>query len=43
MKKLAYQDINPKGFLDESIMDNYKAADFHRVYVGEIEKVYIEK
>ena len=43
MKKLAYQDINPKGFLDESIMDNYKAVDFHRVYVGEIEKVYIEK
>lgn len=43
MKKIAYQDIDPKGFLDESIMDAYKAADFHRVYVGEIEKVLIEE
>lgn len=42
MKKIAYQDIDPKGFLDESIMDAYKAGDFHRVYVGEIEKVFIE-
>lgn len=43
MKKLAYQDIDPKGFLDESIMSNYKAADFHRVYIGAIEKVLVEE
>lgn len=41
MKKIAYQDINPKGFLDPSITETYKANDFHRAYVGEIEKVYI--
>ena len=41
MKKIAYQDINPKGFLDPSITDTYKANDFHRAYVGEIKKVYI--
>ena len=42
MKKLAYQDMNPNGFIDESIMDNYKAGDFHRIYIGEIEKVIVE-
>lgn len=42
MKKLAYQDIDPKGFLDLSIMDNYKANDFHRMYIGQIEKVFVE-
>ncbi len=42
MKKLAYQDMTPEGFIDQSIMDNYKAGDFHRVYVGEIEKVIVE-
>lgn len=42
MKKLAYQDMSPEGFIDQSIMDNYKAGDFHRVYVGEIEKVIVE-
>lgn len=41
MKKIAYQDINPKGFLDPSITETYKTNDFHRAYVGEIEKVYI--
>lgn len=43
MKKIAYQDIDFKGFLDDSIMNNYKSSDFHRVYVGEIEKVYINE
>ena len=42
MEKLAYQDMTPEGFIDQSIMDNYKARDFHRVYVGEIEKVIVE-
>ena len=38
-KKIAYQDIDPEGFLDKSIFSNYDANDFHRVYVGEIVKV----
>lgn len=39
LKKLAYQDMKPDGFVDESIMNNYANNDFHRVYVGEIVKV----
>ncbi len=42
LKKLAYQDMKPDGFLDESIMKNYANNDFHRVYVGEIVKVVVE-
>lgn len=42
LKKLAYQDISPDGFLDETIMKNYANNDFHRVYVGEIVKVVVE-
>ncbi len=43
MKKLAYQDMKPDGFLDESIMKNYANSDFHRIYVGEIVKVLVEE
>ena len=43
LKKLAYQDMEPDGFVDESIMNNYASNDFHRVYVGEIVKVIIEE
>lgn len=39
LKKLAYQDMKPDGFIDETIMKNYANNDFHRVYVGEIVKV----
>ncbi len=39
-KKLAFQDIDPKGFLDDSIEGNYN-GDYHRVYIGEIVKTYI--
>lgn len=39
LKKLAYQDMKPDGFIDETIMNNYSNNDFHRVYVGEIVKV----
>lgn len=41
LKKLAYQDMKPDGFVDESIMNNYANNDFHRVYVGEIVKVVL--
>jgi len=40
LKKLAYQDIDPKGFIDESIESNYN-GDYHRVYIAEIVKTYI--
>ena len=43
LKKLAYQDMKPDGFIDESIMSNYASNDFHRVYIGEIVKVSIEE
>ena len=43
LKKLAYQDMKPDGFIDESIMANYANNDFHRVYVGEIVKVVVEE
>ena len=42
MKKIAYQDMKPDGFIDASIMNNYKENDFHRIYVGEILKVIVE-
>ncbi len=43
LKKLAYQDMKPDGFLDNSIMGNYANNDFHRVYIGEIVKVEVEE
>ena len=43
LKKLAYQDIKPDGFIDDTIMNNYASNDFHRVYVGEIVKVLVEE
>ncbi len=41
MKKLAYQDMKPDGFLDDNIMKNYANNDFHRIYVGEIVKILL--
>lgn len=35
-KKLYYQDILPKNFLDPAIEKNYNGSDYHRMYVGEI-------
>lgn len=43
LKKLAYQDMDPSGFIAPEIMDNYKANDFHRTYIGEIVKVLVEE
>jgi flavin reductase (DIM6/NTAB) family NADH-FMN oxidoreductase RutF len=39
-RKIYYQDINPENFLDESIKGNYPSSDYHRIYTGEIIKVY---
>ena len=38
-KKIAIQDVDPKGFLDKSINSEYPSEDYHRVYIGEIIKV----
>lgn len=35
-RKIAYADMEPGGFLDASIHDNYDGKDYHRLYVGEI-------
>ena len=42
LKKLAFQDIDPNGFIDESIENNYN-GDYHRVYIAEIVKTYIKE
>lgn len=42
-RKMAVQDIEPEGFIDPSIMKWYPENDFHRVYIAEIEKVYIKE
>jgi len=39
-KKIAYQDLNPAGFLDKGIEENYPSKDYHRMYVGKILKTY---
>ncbi|MCK5115470.1 MAG: flavin reductase [Candidatus Aegiribacteria sp.] len=38
-RKLYYQDIQPKRFLDDEIDDLYPEKGYHRMYVGGIEKV----
>ncbi len=43
LKKIAFQDIDPKGFLSDDIMGCYKDNDYHRVYIGEIEKVLVKE
>lgn len=38
-RKIAVQQMDNSGFLDESIESNYKSGDYHFIYIGEIEKV----
>ena len=42
-KKVYVDRIDPKGFLDSTIEKNYPLQDYHTVYMGEVEKVYLEK
>jgi flavin reductase (DIM6/NTAB) family NADH-FMN oxidoreductase RutF len=39
-KKIYFQDIEPKNFLDAKIEDNYSGRDYHRLYVGEIMSIH---
>ena len=41
-KKIAVQEIDPKGFLDETIQKEYAAGDYHRVYVAQIGRTYVK-
>jgi len=42
-KKLYADDIKEDKMIDSSIMKNYSAKDFHRVYVCEVEKVLVKE
>ena len=41
-RKLYAQDLDPACFIDQSCLETYQNGDFHRVYVGGIEKVLIQ-
>lgn len=38
-RKIAVQKMDNSGFIDEAIESNYKAGDYHFIYIGEIEKI----
>ena len=42
-KKLYADDLKESCFVDTSVLSNYKAKDYHRVYVWEIEKALVRK
>lgn len=39
-EKIAFQDLDPTGFLDEKIEEEYPKKDYYRMYVGKILKIY---
>ncbi|GHS88413.1 flavin reductase [Campylobacterota bacterium] len=39
-KKIYFDDFKPSNFLDENIDDMYPLKDYHRIYIGEIERFY---
>ena len=41
-RKLYFQDIGPERFLDPSIGKMYPQKDYHRMYVGEIERCLVK-
>lgn len=41
--KLYIQDIQPQGFLEDRIKDDYPDEDYHRMYVGEITEVLVRQ
>lgn len=43
LKKVAVQDINPEGFIDETIDEKcYPQKDYHRMYIGEVVSCYVK-
>jgi len=41
-RKMYAQDIDPGRFLDPTINDMYPQKDYHRMYIGEIEKCLVQ-
>jgi flavin reductase (DIM6/NTAB) family NADH-FMN oxidoreductase RutF len=39
-KKIYFQDIDPRNFLDADINEHYPSKDYHRMYVGGIDKCF---
>lgn len=39
-RKLAKFDMDPAGFIDKSVEENYPDADYHKIFVGEIVETY---
>lgn len=37
-RKMASYDLTPDGFLDAAVAENYDGADYHRMYIAEIEE-----
>jgi len=42
-RTIYYQDMDPGGFVDKTIQDNYPTNDYHRIYYGEILAAFCEK
>lgn len=40
-RKLYYDDLNPKHFLESFIQDKYPINDYHRFYIGLIEEAFV--
>ena len=40
-RKLYADDLKENAFADKSLLSNYAAGDFHRMYICEIEKAYV--
>ena len=42
-KKLYVDDLKENCFVDRALLDNYKAGDYHRVYILEIQKTLVRR
>ncbi len=42
-RKIHVQDIDPAGFVDPTLAENYPIQDYHRTYVGEVLQVLQRK
>lgn len=43
LRKVAVQDIDPEGFIDETIDEKcYPQKDYHRMYIGEVVSCYVK-
>ena len=42
-RKMYFQDMDPKGFVDAEIQKNYPGKDYHRIYFGEIVAAFCQQ